>query len=275
MLFEIYATSSYEEKKAQDVLVALKSRIATEGSPVVIQTDNGLEFNNETLKSFLNEKKIKFKRGRPRHPQNQGQVERANQTLTRKLAKCLSTAETKRWMDVLDDIVLKYNTTWHRAINQTPMLAFRGRNGFNRPTPSQVDSISEDLEPEIEDFVCDFDNIHSASSTETQVVVEEPISIISSVTLDENYRSKYVNRMVNDADVHYFKITFNIGELVLLSKDFDNNTKTRKRKMSDFYEEGKWIIIERVGNDYFKIAKQDNDQLVLVVCENRLKKINI
>lgn len=80
--------------------------------------------------------------------------------------------------------------------------------------------------------------------------------------------------MQQDADVHYHRIRFNPGDIVLLKKDFDTNTQTRKRKMDDFYEEGTWEIIERVGQDNFKIKNVLDQSSILFVCKNRLKKIN-
>ena len=43
-------------------------------------TDNGTEFSNKTLMARINElwKGTKIVHGRPRHPQDQGSVERAN-----------------------------------------------------------------------------------------------------------------------------------------------------------------------------------------------------
>ena len=79
-----------KHKTASNVLKLLNTDVQQRGYPMIVQTDNGLEFNNELLKFFLIEKNIQFKRGRPRHPQNQGQIERANQTSMRKIAKCLS-----------------------------------------------------------------------------------------------------------------------------------------------------------------------------------------
>lgn len=52
------------------------------------------------------------------------------------------------------------------------------------------------------------------------------------------------------------------------------NTQTRRRKMEDFYEEGAWTILERVGSDNFKIRNRENETLIKTICKNRLKKIN-
>lgn len=70
--------------------------------------------------------------------QNQGEVERANSTLVRKLTQHLSNTPIKRWIDILDAISFKYNNTWHIAINTTAVYAFKQKFGFNSPLNSNT-----------------------------------------------------------------------------------------------------------------------------------------
>lgn len=53
----------------------------SEGSPDLIQSDNGKEFKNSLMRYLLQKWGVTHLFGRPRHPQSQGQIERANQTL--------------------------------------------------------------------------------------------------------------------------------------------------------------------------------------------------
>lgn len=263
-------------KTAENIKYALRQNINREGSPRIIQTDNGKEFNNSLFSSYLNELNIEFKRGRPRHPQNQGQVERANQTLVRKIAKYLSNKAEKRWIDILPDVVFKYNTTWHRAINKSPMEAFRGRQGFNTQGPIERDSEEiEELDEDL-DFIANLEyvenpRVENMNISESNLKVEGNIPIL---TVNSDYRDRYIQRMQQDADVHFHNIAFNPGDFVLLQKDFDTNLQTRRRKMDDFYEEGTYIILERVGSNNFKIQKRDDTSIIKTVGKNRLKKIN-
>jgi transposase InsO family protein len=71
-----------------------------EGFPSIVQSDNGKEFKNHLLQDYLKESNVISKFGRPRHPQSQGQVERANQTLVRRMSKCLY-GKSVRWIDIL------------------------------------------------------------------------------------------------------------------------------------------------------------------------------
>ena len=58
---------------------------------------------------------IRLKHARPRHPQNQGQLECVNQTITRRMTKYQADKESNRWIDILDTIVMKHNTGRHRS----------------------------------------------------------------------------------------------------------------------------------------------------------------
>ena len=98
---------------------------------MILHTDNGGEFSNRLLIDFCNEKNIRFLHGRPRHPQSQGQIERLNQTICRKLSKSLYENDEKAWHLILDQITYSYNLNVHRATKRSPFCAFRNRDGFN------------------------------------------------------------------------------------------------------------------------------------------------
>ena len=66
--------SSYllKNKSADLVLAKIKSFIRSNGTCDIFQTDNGKEFNNQILKIYLENNKIKFLRSTPYHPQSNG-----------------------------------------------------------------------------------------------------------------------------------------------------------------------------------------------------------
>ena len=108
-----------------------------EGFPSIVQSDNGKEFKNAVLQDWLKANNVISKFGRPRHPQSQGQVERANQTLVRRMSKCLD-GNSIRWIDVLgknsifylfvDEVNFQYNCDVHRATKKRPLEVFRKRS---------------------------------------------------------------------------------------------------------------------------------------------------
>jgi hypothetical protein len=46
------------------------------------------------------------------------------------------------------------------------------------------------------------------------------------------------------------------------------NSQNRKRKMEDFYEEGIWSVIRRIGSDNFRIKSRENATIEKTVCKN-------
>ena len=71
-----------KSKSATDVVQVFTSCAYQHGSPRILQTDNGREFNNSHLNAVIDELKAMKINGMPYHPQSQGRVERFNQTLS-------------------------------------------------------------------------------------------------------------------------------------------------------------------------------------------------
>lgn len=189
----------------------------------------------------------------------------------RKIAKCLSDKPVKRWIDVLQDIAAKYNRTWHRATNRTPIEVFRGRSGFNSTGFVTRDSDEIEALDESSDLVADLNQydtpILSNDESDILLLEEDPV-----IPMDLEYRRRYIERMKQDVDVHYHAIQFNPGDKVFIKRDFDMNPQTRRRKMDDFFESGTWTIIERVGSDNYKIRSDSNESKVKTISKNRIKK---
>lgn len=75
-----------------------------EGAPSIVQSDNGGEFKNATIRGLYEEFNVIARYSRPRHPQSQGIVEKSNQTLMRRLSKAVW-GYGIRWIDALGNFV--------------------------------------------------------------------------------------------------------------------------------------------------------------------------
>ena len=116
-----------KSKSAKEVCrVLLDDCIYKYGLPIILQTDNGGEFNNARLTEVLEEMKALKINGRPYHPQSQGRVERFNQALTRFLRRDLQ--KEKDWPSRLPFFYFMYNTRVHRSLQgETPADLFHRR----------------------------------------------------------------------------------------------------------------------------------------------------
>ena len=101
-----------ESKTAINVANVLNMQIFPYfGVPRILHSDNGREFVNHVIEGLqaMWHTEIQLVSGRPRHPQSQGLVERAHQTLQKKLGGGImkSKLKTQPWSEWLPKIACK------------------------------------------------------------------------------------------------------------------------------------------------------------------------
>ena len=121
-----------KNKTDKEVLGAFQSFIHDSyGKCVELQTDNGSEFINKTVESFLEANGIHHYTAEPNDHNAQGSVERFNQTLRRLMT--LTTDQTGLpWTDFLPQITENYNHRVNRAIGVAPVDATEDEGRFVR-----------------------------------------------------------------------------------------------------------------------------------------------
>lgn len=106
-------------KTAAEVAYEILHIMLDIGPPAILHSDRGKEFVNkiiEELSSLWPE--MKFVRGKPRHPQSQGSVERCNQTVKEMLATWMADNKSSKWSE---------GSVWFvkiSCINQLPGMRF-------------------------------------------------------------------------------------------------------------------------------------------------------
>jgi len=93
----------------------------TQGCPLILQHDNGKEFVNKIVrrvKALWPDSLIV--RGRPRHPQTQGSVERGNQDVHRLVGHWMKNYNSNRWSIGIYTVAMEKNNRFHRTINASP-----------------------------------------------------------------------------------------------------------------------------------------------------------
>ena len=107
-------TSACVTKAFQRVLSRSEGR-----APVYLQTDKGKEFIARTMQTFLKESDIRFRV--TRNPDVKAAVvERFNRTLKERMWRYFTHKNTRRYIDVLQDIMHAYNHTRHSSIRMQP-----------------------------------------------------------------------------------------------------------------------------------------------------------
>jgi len=97
------------------------------GAPAILQSDNGSEFTAkviEELKSLW--PTLAMVHGKPRHPQSQGSVERANGDVKNMLLAWMSDNSTQDWPVGLKFVQQNKNCSFHAGIKMSPYKAMFG-----------------------------------------------------------------------------------------------------------------------------------------------------
>jgi len=117
-------------KTGRDVSDAFE-RILTEQRCNMVQSDKGTEFLNSTFQSMLRRYDVKFYTSE-NEDIKAPVVERFNRTLKQKMYRYFTAKRTRRYVDVLPDLVHSYNSTRHRSIGMAPMEVTADNEGVVR-----------------------------------------------------------------------------------------------------------------------------------------------
>lgn len=120
--------SRYKEIKicrsitSADIINHLKDIFSRFGNPATITADNGKQFTSAEFKAFCTERNIKLYNTIPYWPQQNGEVERQNRDILKRLK--ISQAEKANWKEGLRDYLVMYNSTPHTITGKTPAELF-------------------------------------------------------------------------------------------------------------------------------------------------------
>jgi hypothetical protein len=107
-------------KSGPSVLDGLKRIFErTERRPEKLQTDDGKEFVNKGMQQYLRQNKIEF--FTLKSDKKAAVAERMVRTLKEKIWRYMHEKHTKRYLDVLQDLVESYNQTFHESIKRSPV----------------------------------------------------------------------------------------------------------------------------------------------------------
>ena len=114
-------------KTGKEVTNAIKSMFSEmENPPQTIIFDEGKEFLNKDVGGLF--EKYNIYSYSILTAKKAGAVERVNRTIKSIMWRYFTENNTKRWVDVLPDIISNYNSTFHRSIKMTPnSVTFKNR----------------------------------------------------------------------------------------------------------------------------------------------------
>lgn len=129
---------------AVETIKRLREIFARFGRPNSITADNGPQFISEDFKSFCIENGIYLNHTIPFWPQQNGEVERQNRSILKRLT--ISQNTDKDWQKELQDYLLMYRSTTHTTTLKTPSELMFGRTIVDKmPHMNQPFPIDEEL----------------------------------------------------------------------------------------------------------------------------------
>ena len=110
-----------KSKTGLAVADALKKVLKEGASPAMLWTDKGKEFYNKNVATLLHKHNIKLYS--TENEEKASVVERWNRTIKTNMWKYFSANNTKRYIDILQKLIDKYNNTKHSSIGMKPTVA--------------------------------------------------------------------------------------------------------------------------------------------------------
>ncbi len=116
-----------KEKSAVGVANVLNELFGIYGAPLILQSDNGREFRNHLLSDLQKLwPNLKIIDGRPRHPQSQGSIQRANGDVQNILGSWMRTRLNTKWTTALPYVQFIKNSKHHHRLGVSPYKAIFG-----------------------------------------------------------------------------------------------------------------------------------------------------
>lgn len=125
-IFSKYAWAQPITRKTGDEVTEAFRRIFADRVPRKLQTDKGLEFINKQTQGLFRERNVRW--FATENETKAQVVERFNRTLKSKMWKYFTANNTKKWIDILNDLLKNYNSTYHRSIKMKPKEASLVKN---------------------------------------------------------------------------------------------------------------------------------------------------
>lgn len=109
-----------------ETIKRLRKVFARFGIPLTITADNGRQLISTEFKNYCEENGIKLISTIPWWPQQNGEVERQNRSILKRLV--ISQNAKRNWEDDLQDYLMMYRSTQHSTTLKTPSEMMFGRN---------------------------------------------------------------------------------------------------------------------------------------------------
>nr|XP_025669917.1 uncharacterized protein LOC112769645 [Arachis hypogaea] len=219
-----------------------KNIICRFGIPREVISDNGRQFTDHKLATFLTHFNIKHHFSSVEHPQTNGQVESANRIILQGLKKKLGQAKGE-WADLIPEILWGYNTSIQSATGETPFKLVYGAEALI-PVEVSVPTLRTEL--------YDQPNNQQARLAELDLIEEDrDIS-----TIKQRARKRYLEQRHHKRVAHR---SFNNGDLVLRRTEDARKPPAHGKLAANW--EGPFRVLQNLGKGAYKLETLRGEQL--------------
>ena len=237
-----------KDKTSKTALNKIKNFIAINKKPVIIQTDNGLEFKNNLVKKYLEDEGIKHILSRPHHPQTNGCLERYHRELHKYMKNYLDNVPNFNDNDIknaLDEYIRFHNST---------------KKSSTKYSPNEIRDL-DDLS-QIEIILNNIIKSFKKHTIEINEIIDEDEKLLLWNNMILNNNIYFKNKKDKKGEYLYpciFKDFIN-NETIKINFELDINNEYRKNKELNINIDCLIIIPEFVYNYY--IIKINKNQIV-------------
>lgn len=220
--------------------------------PHIWQTDNGKEFLNKKMEELLNKHSIKHITSSPYSPRSNGAIERFNRTLKQMIFKMITEKENKHFITKLNEIIDKYNNSYHSTIKNIPAKVFNTENKkLIEETKENIQEMANRMidKPKSNEKLKRGDFVRISNLTKSNIKAD-----IFKKKYVQNY-SKDIYKIIGVSKKHsnYKLMNIKTNERLtkryyydqLLKIDYQNLIKSEKLK-------SKWVTTGKIGNTITK-----------------------
>lgn len=245
-IFSKYAWAIPIKKKTGEEITKAFTNIFKERIPTKLHTDKGLEFINKPTQALFKKHNINW--FATENETKAQVVERFNRTLKSKMWKYFTQNNTKKWIDILQDLVKNYNNSFHRTIKMTPIQGSLSKNSstlYKNMFPSETSKMEKQnfeigdrvrISRKTKDFRKGYlPNFTTEIFIISDILKTEPITYkLRDINQEEIIGSFYKDEMVKyDSDVYEVEkiLKKQKGKLLVKWKGYDKPSWIDKRNL--------------------------------------------
>lgn len=218
-------------KTAIEVFNFIRRLFSIVGYPIILQTDNGGEFRNEMVETYLLQHNVEYRHSKPYTPTTQGKIERANQTLENAMDKLIKASNHKlSWYDVLHDAVYSINTNISQSTNKSPYGLVFLQEPHRKPERIVLDDDLNEVNSRANASIIAADginniNMHDDSPSRKETAISE--CDLTSENNDSNTLEDVASNFRKEADQNYTR------SIDLMKARYDKSFKIHQYSIGD------------------------------------------